>query len=384
MTGPFRKLSQFTKLKWRVKPPGRRNVLLYFSTGRDVVAPYFSSDEFQVLDLKENEINLPVLFSCIIARDISAKNYARQFILRAKPKLILTFIDNFPPFYQLKNEFPDIKTLLIQNGIRSHNNDLFGLLSNGYSDQKNAVDYMFVFGNAVGAKYREHISGNLIIHGSFKNNLFPKKVAKKSSIAYISTYRPNQSRSAILAESNPGKPVTYNEIILRREQVVGWIAQYSANQNMSLTIIGKDEDPKLEENYYRAFLGKYSFDFVAKEHSLTSYKAIDQSEMVVFTSSTLGYESLARGNKTAAVILDAEIIGSDALKFGWPAELESEGKFWTHQLSEKRLIEILDYLKNVSDSDWNQTRSDVMKQVIEFDPGNSQFVKLIKSLKLSE
>ncbi|NBO67646.1 MAG: hypothetical protein EBV40_02340 [Actinobacteria bacterium] len=123
-----------------------------------------------------------------------------------------------------------------------------------------------------------------------------------------------------------------------------------------------------------------AFEFAPREVSTSSYTAIDQSEIVVFTSSSLGYESLARGKKTAALMLDAKIIGDEALKFGWPATLADDGPFWTHQLSEPRLREIMDFLRTVVDQEWDQIRKDAIKDVIDFDPGNSQFSISVKSL----
>lgn len=373
----------FLKLKWRVKQPSQRNVLLYFKTGADVIAPYFSPEEFQILDLRESEVNLFVALKCLIDRDLSAKNYARHFIKYAQPKLILTFIDNFPPFYLLKDQFPDIHTLLIQNGHRSNRGDMFGLLSIEKLNQQNKCDSMLVFGSSVGAKYLEYIKGNLIIHGSFKNNLTKKVLLIKDTVAYISTYRPNLEHDFIVPGSAPDNPITYYEIISRREQVVLWLAIYCVKHNQNLTIVGKHEQPDLEESYYRKVLKDFKFSFVARSTSTTSYKAIDQAEIVVFTSSTLGYESLARGNKTAAIMLDANLINDEALKFGWPEKLADEGQFWTHQLNETRLTEIMDYLRTVSDSEWNQLRSEVIKNIISYDPDNSQFVTLVNALRAS-
>ena len=379
----LRLFKSLTKLTWRLTPPLRRDVLLYFKTGADVIAPYFSPGEFQVLDLRESEVNITVAIRCLLTRDLSAQNYARQFIRMAKPKLILTFIDNFPTFYLLKKEFPEIQIWLIQNGIRSDRDDLFDLLKTNYSKQFSQVDKMFVFGSAVGEKYLEYISGEVVVHGSFKNNLVKLERAKKSSVAYISTYRPNQKRSFIVPESRPEAPVTYEQIIDRREKAIVWLAKYCSENELQLTIIGKHENPEQEESYYRTLLKNCGFEFRARRVSTSSYTAIDQSEIVVFTSSTLGYESLARGKKTAALLLDAEIIGVESLKFGWPATLPDEGPFWTHQLSERRLREILDFLRNVEDHDWNQIRTLAIKNVINFDPGNSQFTTAVKSLRQS-
>ncbi len=383
MIRPWRLIRSLVKLKWRFRPPSRRNVLLYFKTGADVIAPYFEPDEFQILDLRESEVNIPIALKCLYQRDLSAKNYARQFIRAAQPNLIVTFIDNFQPFFLLKHEFPGTQTLLIQNGIRSNRGDLFGLFAAKHSTEKYAVDNIFVFGPIVGAKYLEHISGNLIVHGSFKNNLIPKSAALKNTVAYISTYRPNQNLEFIVPESKPDKPIRYGEIISRRANVISWLAKYCQENNQHLTIIGKDKNSQREEFYYRSLLANFQFDFVAKKSSSTSYHAIDRSEIVVFTSSTLGYESLARGNKTAAIMLDAQIIGAEALKFGWPAKLADEGSFWTHQSNEERLYEILDFLRTVKDEDWNQIRLQTIEDVISFDPGNSKFSAVVESLRQS-
>lgn len=383
MARSWRLLKSLTKLKWRLWPPPRRDVLLFFKTGADVIAPYFSSDDFQVLDLRESEVNISIALKCLLTRDLSAQNYARQFIISAKPKLILTFIDNFPGFYRLKNEFSNIQIWLIQNGIRSHRGDVFGLLDKSLSNQMNKVDKMFVFGSAVGQKYLDYISGEVIVHGSFKNNFVSLKAPSKNSVAYISTYRPNQSRAFIVPESRPDTPITYEQIVSRREQAILWLAKYCSEQQLQLTIVGKHEEPELEKAYYLSLPMACAFEFAPREVSTSSYTAIDQSEIVVFTSSSLGYESLARGKKTAALMLDAEIIGEEALKFGWPATLAEDGPFWTHQLNEPRLREIMDFLRTVVDQEWDQIRTNAIKDVIDFDPGNSQFSTAVKSLRES-
>ena len=60
-----------------------------------------------VLDIRENEVNLAVALLCALDRDLSAQNYASRYINIVKPKLIITFIDNYPPFFQIKNKFPE-------------------------------------------------------------------------------------------------------------------------------------------------------------------------------------------------------------------------------------------------------------------------------------
>jgi len=40
----------------------------------------------------------------------------------------------------------------------------------------------------------------------------------------------------------------------------------------------------------------------------------------------------------------------------------------------------MDYLSNATDDEWNKTRLKAIKDVIEFDPGNSKFVSVIDSI----
>jgi surface carbohydrate biosynthesis protein len=379
----WRLLKSLARLRWRFKKPKQRDVLLYFKTGAEVISPYFEPNEFQVLDLRESEVNIAIAIRCLLTRDLSSDSYAREFIKVAKPKLILTFIDNFPPYYLLKNEFPNIEVWLIQNGVRSYRGDLFGLLDSTSSKLTKQVDKMYVFGEAIGKKYLEYISGETVVHGSFKNNLVSISPPKKNSVAYISTYRPGQKRSFIVPESQPELPITYEQIVSRREQMILWLAKYCAENNLELTVVGKDEDPQREENYYQQLLKNYKFEFVARRQASSSYEAIDRSKYVVFTSSTLGYESLARGKRTAALMLDAEIIGAEALRFGWPAKLQDDGPFWTHQLSEIRLREIMDFLRKIDDAEWDKIRTQTIKDLIVFDPGNSKFKESVDEIRQS-
>ena len=383
MIRAWRLFKSLTRLRWRFKQPKQSDVLLFFKTGAEVIRPYFKPNEFQVLDLRESEVNIPIAIRCLLTGNLSAENYAREFIKATKPKLILTFIDNFPPYYLLKNEFPKIEVWLIQNGIRSERNDLFDLLKSVSAGAKNHVDKMFVFGTAIGRKYLEFISGEIVIHGSFKNNLIPLLPPKKDSVAYVSTFRPSQQMNFVLRESRPETPVTYGQVISRREKVILWLAEYCTENQLQLKIVGKDENPQREESYYKSLLQNYKFEFVAREITSSSYEAIDKSEIVVFTSSTLGYESLARGKRTAALMLDAEIIGSEALRFGWPAELQDDGPFWTHQLNEARLREIMDFLRKVDDAEWDKIRKQTIKDVIVFDPDNSKFKESVNQIRQS-
>ena len=377
----WRLLKSLTRLRLRILPPRHKPVLLYFVTGADVIAPYFSPDEFQVLDLREHEVNLWVAMRCLLGRNLSAQNYALTYIKIVEPKLVITFIDNFPAFFQVKNHFPNITTVLIQNGVRVDPHDLFETNSEASGLHKNFVDKMFVFGSAIGATYGKYTQGEIVPIGSFKNNLVPITKSKTRTVAYISTYRSGLPRHTVIPDSLPGFPIQYGEIIDRREQAIIFLANFCQKNNLGLIIIGKDEDFEGEKAYYEKLLKNYSWTIAQRQTTTINYTVVDESELVVFTSSTLGYESLARGKKTAAFLVDAELLNVQTLKFGWPAVVADDGEFWTHQLDETRFTEILDYLTSVSQSDWERICSETMSDIITYDENNSQFVAMVQSLR---
>ena len=294
----WRLLKSLTRLRLRILPPRHKPVLLYFVTGADVIAPYFSPDEFQVLDLREHEVNLWVAMRCLVGRNLSAQNYALTYIKIVEPKLVITFIDNFPAFFQVKNHFPNITTVLIQNGVRVDPRDLFETNSEASGLHKNFVDKMFVFGSAIGATYGKYTQGEIVPIGSFKNNLVPITKSKTRTVAYISTYRSGLPRHTVIPDSLPGFPIQYGEIIDRREQAIIFLANFCQKNNLGLIIIGKDEDFEGEKAYYDKLLKNCSWTIAQRQTTTINYAVVDESEIVVFTSSTLGYESLARGKKS--------------------------------------------------------------------------------------
>ena len=67
------------------------------------------------------------------------QNYILSFIQFVNPKIIISFIDN-NIFYQLKNYFPDIKTVVIQNGFK------WPFFDKIKSKKKLKVDYAYCWG----------------------------------------------------------------------------------------------------------------------------------------------------------------------------------------------------------------------------------------------
>ena len=70
----------------------------------------------------------------------------------------------------------------------------------------------------------------------------------------------------------------------------------------------------------------------------------------------------------------------DSNIFGWPAKLPTDGLFWTNDNDINQFQRVMDYLKGVSDSDWDDARRRYSNELIEFDAGNTRLVALLDQL----
>jgi surface carbohydrate biosynthesis protein len=107
---------------------------------------------------------------------------------------------------------------------------------------------------------------------------------------------------------------------------------------------------------------------------------VDAAEIVVFIDSTLGYEAIGRGKKTASFSCRGASLNSEDRKFGWSAGLPENGPFWTNDADERQLRRVMDYLNTVNAEEWEQTRQLYASELMEFDAGNTRFIALLDQL----
>lgn len=100
--------------------------------------------------------------------------------------------------------------------------------------------------------------------------------------------------------------------------------------------------------------------------------------IAVMVNSTLGYESIARGNKTAIFSIRGTMLGIEGFGFGWPRDSPDEGLFWPNNPDLDSFIPILDYLFEV---DYVQWKKDVGStnyfSLMVYNPGNSIFKRTL-------
>ena len=99
------------------KLPAKKDFLLY---GDIHVSLYRKYLDFTLLNTHKKKIYLFLVLKLLVKfKKINFENYSIEFISYSKPKCVLTFMDNNLNFYKLKNIFPQIKFVAIQNAPRT-------------------------------------------------------------------------------------------------------------------------------------------------------------------------------------------------------------------------------------------------------------------------
>jgi len=370
-----------SKKVWR--KPGKSEVLIYDRADAEVLLMYIDSKSVEIMDSRGESLNLYVLFKCLLHLKFHPINYIFQYLACVKPSVALTFTDNDILFYQLKSHQNDLTTVFVQNGMRGEYGDVFGLLKvQPHFHNKYQVDYMLTFGNAISREYSKYIDGKTLPIGSFKNNLYQSKTQKQlKSVLFISQYRPPPSRESKPFLIKDNKPIFWKQHYSAEEFLLPLLQKYCLQKKLEFKICGHYPDhTKKECDYFRTVLGNETFKYLENRNIYSSYENVAAAEFIVFCESTLGYEALVRGKKAAAYRLRDKSLGSSYTNFGWPTDLPDKGPFWTNHADEREFKRVMDYITTVSDEEWEQTRQRYVPELMEYDPGNTRFLKLMREI----
>jgi surface carbohydrate biosynthesis protein len=352
--------------------PKQSEVLIYDAANSEILQEYLKPWNQEILHVRGEQIHMCILLKSFFRKERWVDAYIDCFIEKVRPRLVVTAIDNKSTFYRISGRHPDIKTLFIQNGMRGHDRDVFAELDNLGSDVTKTffVDQMLVFGTAIGEYYSQYIKGNIVSIGSFKNNFIRKeKLTQRGVLAFISHWQPCKGVYI------KGTFFSFEKVWKRPNHlVIQCLMSYAKEKNKRLIIIpskrSKEGLLSQEKSYYRELMGVEP-EFYKPSEPYPSYQAIDSVELVVALDSTLGYESIARGKKTALFPIRGIMLGHSGFNYGWPADVPDEGPFWTNKPDPDNFVRILDYLFEVSDEQWKKdVASTNFSSIMNYDPGN--------------
>ena len=118
-------LKYLLKSKWIFTPP-KKNKYILVDGSYNPFSKLLNKKDITILYRRGEEINLFILFNCIINLKFSTLEYCKEFIKHVSPKLIITGFDYHTIFYKL-SKATGIKTLMIQKGNRTINE---GIIAN--------------------------------------------------------------------------------------------------------------------------------------------------------------------------------------------------------------------------------------------------------------
>lgn len=380
----------FIKSRKDWQMPKKAQILIYDAINVEHISSYLKKYSVITLDLRGRFINIPCLLGAVITKNFWKGNllhaYIDTYIKAVNPCLVITLTDNNKNFYRISNQFSGIKTIFFQNGVRTKSGDIFDNLikSNSYH-----VDYMLVAGEAIGKHYLKYLTGQFIPVGTLANNLVSKfNDIKNDDVLFISQWHENSNDEEIFFFKNDDTKVHWKEFFSIEIKVLKLLSKWCIENKKNLKICGReDTKSNAEKSFFNNCLKQFNhkWTYIPKTNFYSSYKLIDMAHIVVCIDSTLGYESIARGKRTAFFSCRGDSINDYSYRFGWPSELPNNGPMWTNNQNELEfnLPRILNYLNIVNDNEWGKVYKNYKKEIMEFDQGNTYFVKLLDQL-LSE
>jgi surface carbohydrate biosynthesis protein len=366
----FKSQKVFTK-------PKVSEVLIYDGTFPELLLKYIKDYSYSILQVRGESINLYVLCKAALTKDFWTDNkwriYKYTYINIVSPKVIITFIDNTQEFYLISQNFEKITTIFVQNGTRGISGDIFESITH---NDKFCVDYMLVHNVEIGNKYEEFIKGEVIPIGSLINNGLNHQLdVVRNQIVFISQFRPMRHKNGIFYVDKENTIVFWDDFFDAERICLNFLKNWCQSNSKNLVIAGVESQYDSQERlFFTEILQDFPFKYVPRTGTYSSYELISSAEIVVSIDSTLGFESLGLGKRTAFFSLRPQF------RFGWPASLPDKGLFWTNQQNVIHFSEIMDFLNTASDRDWLETISELKIKLMDYDPGNTKLIKLLNGL----
>jgi surface carbohydrate biosynthesis protein len=373
----------FLAPKWRWALPAKCDVVIYDAANAELLTPYLNRYRVEVLSIRGESIHARCLLlatcNVIFWKGAPVQAYADAFIAATSPKVVVTFIDNNADFYSISSRFPNVKTLFLQNGTRGEVGDIFGRLT---PSNQNHVDWMLVHNAAIARQYQKFVAGNAIAMGSLKNNAIVKSPdVAIEGILFISQYHQKPKDNEPLWIEPDGVAIYWDQFFAADIRVIGFLGEWCTTNRKILRICGRgSEKSGPEHDFYADHLKDRAWEYVPRSDSHSAYKLIDAAEIVVSIDSTLGYESLGRGKRTAGLSCRKINQPTTSFEFGWPGGLPNNGPFWTNDDDENQFKRVMDYLNAVSDVDWKRILQPYANDLMVYDPGNTGFVDLLEHI----
>ncbi len=367
------KLLKFLKAKKSFLPPLKKKYVILDSSQSFIFKNFFKESNTVIINTRYEHFNLFILLKIFFKLKISYEDYIIEYLKYVKCTIIISFIENNIFYYHLKKQFPEKKIILIQNGMRPVN--FFEELAK----HKNLkIDYLFTLSDLYTSKFKKYVDAKFITLGSFKNNLVDKEIQNNNNSVLFISSGPSFERSMGVF----GNIRVMSDIYFAPEKILlPIIYDFCKRRNLALKILvrsKKSEQIAYEKNFYQKVINSSNFEFLQNNDWDQSYKFIDKSKLIVSIYSTMGLESLSRGNRTIFFNVRDKATKLKNLNLFWSDdEIDPKGPFWTNEITRDEFERLADYAISSSDDEWKKSLRKIIPKFINYDAGNKQFLKVL-------
>lgn len=381
----FRKIFLHRRIKFRI--PSKVDVLVYDAKSMDILGEFLRKWHTSGIFLRGEETNFWCLLSAIVRRsfwfDDPMRCYAEQFLKFQKPKIVVTTIDNSVGFYQLKQRFPSLKFISVQNANRDLADEFFLKISRISGLQ---CDYFFCHGIGIGKIYKKHIQCSVVSHGSMRNNMVERPMTRRpeDTIAFVSEWESSVADDERFVSYPNGRNVSWSKFFKPDNELLQLCVDYSVQNSRKLVIVGRQRNEfcsKLEHAYFAERISGCCWSFEAPTKFSSSYTVVDHARIIVGVGSTLLIEALARGCRVA-IFNARKFHDFNHRPFIFDAPDAVRGSFWTDEVTLSEFARLVNYLDSISEIEWESERIRYTDRVMNFDAGNFQFVNTLSRILL--
>jgi surface carbohydrate biosynthesis protein len=353
----------------------------------DILLEYLDKSQVIVTNPWEGSLNLPTILRMLLSFKFSRFHYLIAYLQLTRAKFVITTTDNDITFYRIKKYLPAVTTIAIQNGLRGNYSspNSTGFLIEISQEAELACDYILAFGKTMGLEFQKHIKTEFIAVGSIRNNSFTPSSAiqEANQLVYISQLTNRALKPDEQFADFMGNPISYQEFYGAEKQICDYLAKYCVERGLKFLVCGKQNSTfAAEQDFFKPH------EVSGRNEPFSSYELLNAAEILVSLDSAIGYEFLSRGNRVVIVggrfshHPNKTVREMPDVKFGFPAELPTDGPFWISGLSESDLKDRLDSVRSMSGESWTDLIKPYQDLLMRFDPDNQNLRKTFSDLGL--
>tara|TARA_B100001057_G_C22857781_1_gene953352 strand:+ start:160 stop:1284 length:1125 start_codon:yes stop_codon:yes gene_type:complete len=357
--------------------PERKRILILDKVNSHLLTSLIN-EKVNILATRYESINLLILLKVILKFRFTFNDYILEYIKYSGSSVIVSYIDNNLFYYKIKNFFPNIKIILIQNGMRTSH--FFEKLT----EIKNAkVDYLLTFSQGYKKNFEKSVNAKIIPVGSIRNNQINISKTKKEILSFISSgpLASMTNKVKIFQNKEISAKIYYNV----ERKLIPIIYNFCKEHDLKLNIICRSKNNKsygYEKKFYEDILKNKDFILSKTFNEEDSYKLSDASVITSGVYSAFVLETVARGNKTAIFNARSKEINEESVSLFWQSKnILSRGSFWTETVDETEVKRTLKFCLNSTSDEWKSASEQIIPELINYDFENLTFRKLINDTK---